>query len=287
MNISAPFIRRPIATSLLARGGAARRAWPAFTQLPVAPLPRVDFPTISVNAGAARRQPADDGVGGGDAARAPLRPHRRRHRDDLGQRARLDVDHAAVRPRSRRRRRPRATCRRRSTPPAASCPPTCRRGPNYRKVNPADSPILILVAASDDAAAARRCSTPRTASSRRRSRRSRASARCSSAAASSRPCACRSIRRRWPGAACRWRTCARALAASTVEPAQGRASAARRPATALAANDQLLRRRRLRPAGRLVPERRRRAARATWPACIDDVENNRARRLDATASAPS
>ena len=40
MNISAPFIRRPIATSLLAAAllmaGAA-----AFTQLPVAPLPRV------------------------------------------------------------------------------------------------------------------------------------------------------------------------------------------------------------------------------------------------------
>ena len=40
MNISAPFIRRPIATSLLAAGllvaGGA-----AFTQLPVAPLPRV------------------------------------------------------------------------------------------------------------------------------------------------------------------------------------------------------------------------------------------------------
>ena len=49
MNISAPFIRRPIATSLLAAAlllaGAA-----AFTQLPVAPLPNVDNPTISINA---------------------------------------------------------------------------------------------------------------------------------------------------------------------------------------------------------------------------------------------
>ena len=50
MNVSAPFIRRPVATSLLAAAvllsGAA-----AYTQLPVAPLPKVDFPTINVNAG--------------------------------------------------------------------------------------------------------------------------------------------------------------------------------------------------------------------------------------------
>jgi len=50
MNISAPFIRRPVATTLLtvaiALAGAA-----AFVMLPVSPLPAVDFPTISVNAG--------------------------------------------------------------------------------------------------------------------------------------------------------------------------------------------------------------------------------------------
>ena len=49
MNLSAPFIRRPKATWLLAAAlllaGAA-----AFTQLPVSPLPRIDFPTIHVNA---------------------------------------------------------------------------------------------------------------------------------------------------------------------------------------------------------------------------------------------
>jgi multidrug efflux pump len=49
MNISAPFIRRPVATTLLTAAvllaGAA-----AFAVLPVSPLPRVDFPTISVAA---------------------------------------------------------------------------------------------------------------------------------------------------------------------------------------------------------------------------------------------
>jgi multidrug efflux pump len=48
-NISAPFIRRPVATSLLTAaillaGGAA------FNYLPVAPLPQVEFPTVSVSA---------------------------------------------------------------------------------------------------------------------------------------------------------------------------------------------------------------------------------------------
>jgi multidrug efflux pump len=49
VNLSAPFIRRPIATSLLAAAlllaGVA-----AFVQLPIAPLPRVDLPTINVTA---------------------------------------------------------------------------------------------------------------------------------------------------------------------------------------------------------------------------------------------
>ncbi len=50
MNLSHPFIRRPIATTLLTIGiflvGLA-----AFPRLPVAPLPQVEFPTIQVSAG--------------------------------------------------------------------------------------------------------------------------------------------------------------------------------------------------------------------------------------------
>src|SRR6185295_12569478 len=49
MNLSEPFIRRPVATSLLmmaiAIGGGI-----AFPMLPVAALPQVDFPTVSVSA---------------------------------------------------------------------------------------------------------------------------------------------------------------------------------------------------------------------------------------------
>ncbi len=50
MNISAMFIRRPVATTLLTVGVTLAGAI-AFNVLPVSPLPQIDFPTISVNAG--------------------------------------------------------------------------------------------------------------------------------------------------------------------------------------------------------------------------------------------
>ncbi len=49
MSISAPFIRRPIATSLL-MAALLLAGLAAYPLLPVAPLPRVDFPTIAVSA---------------------------------------------------------------------------------------------------------------------------------------------------------------------------------------------------------------------------------------------
>src|SRR5579862_8160636 len=50
MNVSAPFIRRPVATTLLTVAIAIAGAI-AYNVLPVSPLPQVDYPTISVNAG--------------------------------------------------------------------------------------------------------------------------------------------------------------------------------------------------------------------------------------------
>ena len=56
MSLSSPFIKRPVATTLLtvavALAGAA-----AFRLLPLSPLPQVDFPTISVNASLAGASP--------------------------------------------------------------------------------------------------------------------------------------------------------------------------------------------------------------------------------------
>ena len=49
MNLSLPFIRRPVATTLLTAAIALAGAV-GYTVLPVSPLPEVDFPTISVSA---------------------------------------------------------------------------------------------------------------------------------------------------------------------------------------------------------------------------------------------
>src|ERR1700745_1671375 len=49
INLSQPFIERPVATTLLTLGVALAGAI-AFRLLPVSPLPQVDYPTISVSA---------------------------------------------------------------------------------------------------------------------------------------------------------------------------------------------------------------------------------------------
>src|SRR5215467_840981 len=49
MSMSSPFIRRPIATTLLTIAVAFAGAL-AYTLLPVSPLPQVDFPTIAIAA---------------------------------------------------------------------------------------------------------------------------------------------------------------------------------------------------------------------------------------------
>jgi len=49
MNVSAPFIRRPVGTALLTAAVALAGAV-AYLQLPVAPLPQVDYPAINVQA---------------------------------------------------------------------------------------------------------------------------------------------------------------------------------------------------------------------------------------------
>ena len=148
VNISEPFIRRPVATSLLAVGlfllGVV-----AFRFLPVAPLPRVDYPMISVSAQPARGGSRDRGVLGGGAAGAAAGPDRRRDRDsppparwaarritiqfDLNR----NIDGAA--------RDVQAAI----NAAAGDLPLDLPTPPTYRKVNPADSPIMILALTSD------------------------------------------------------------------------------------------------------------------------------------------
>src|ERR1700684_1015015 len=49
MNLSQPFVERPVATTLLT-AGVALAGLLAYNRLPVSPPPQVDYPTISVSA---------------------------------------------------------------------------------------------------------------------------------------------------------------------------------------------------------------------------------------------
>ena len=142
LNLSAPFIRRPKATWLLAAAlllaGAA-----AFTQLPVSPLPKVDFPTISVSASLPGASPTT-------MATAVAMPLERRFgriagvteitsQSSLGTTGvtvQFDLDRdvegaardiqAAI------------------NAAGGDLPANLPSRPNYRKANPADAPILII-----------------------------------------------------------------------------------------------------------------------------------------------
>src|ERR1700739_3649607 len=147
MNFSEVFIRRPIATSLL-MAALALVGIVAFPLLPVAPLPQVDFPTIQVSATLPGASPETMGatvatplerqfgqipgvsqmtsVSSIGSTAITLQFNLDRNIDSAGQ----DVQ-AAI------------------TAAAAQLPKTLSTPPTYKKVNPSDSPILILAAHSD------------------------------------------------------------------------------------------------------------------------------------------
>src|ERR1700688_4697072 len=56
MSLSTPLIERPVATTLLTIGVALAGIF-AFNQLPISPLPQIDFPRISVFAQMRRASP--------------------------------------------------------------------------------------------------------------------------------------------------------------------------------------------------------------------------------------
>jgi multidrug efflux pump len=147
MSISAPFIRRPIGTSLLA-AALLLSGILAFNFLPVAPLPRVDFPVIGVGAGL----PGADPQTMASAVATPLERQFGRiagvnqmtSSSQLGttgitlqfdlnrniDAASRDVQAAINAARSQ-------------------LPANLPSNPSYRKANPADAPILILALTSD------------------------------------------------------------------------------------------------------------------------------------------
>src|SRR5271156_3773144 len=142
MNISAPFIRRPVATTLLTIAIAIAGAI-GYVVLPVSPLPQVDFPTISVQASL-------PGASAQIMASSVATPLERQFghiasvtemtsSSSLGSTSitlqfdlNRDIDAAA--------RDVEAAI----NAARGSLPTNLPANPSYRKVNPADSPIFII-----------------------------------------------------------------------------------------------------------------------------------------------
>jgi multidrug efflux pump len=147
MSISTPFIRRPVATTLLTFGVAAAGVI-SFFQLPVSPLPQVDFPTISVQA----QMPGASPQVMATTVATPLERH-------LGQIAnvtemtssssvgstRITLQFGLDRDINGAARDVQAAI----NAARADLPTSLRSNPTYRKSNPADAPILVLALTSD------------------------------------------------------------------------------------------------------------------------------------------
>ncbi|HSZ65074.1 MAG TPA: efflux RND transporter permease subunit [Xanthobacteraceae bacterium] len=146
MNISSPFISRPVATTLLTLGIALAGIL-AFWKLPVAPLPQVDFPTISVNAQLPGASPTTVAT----SVASPLERHLGQIADvtemtsqsGIGQ-TRITLQFGLNRDIDGAARDVQAAI----VAARADLPASLRSNPTYRKVNPADAPILILAMTS-------------------------------------------------------------------------------------------------------------------------------------------
>jgi multidrug efflux pump len=147
MNISEPFVRRPIATSLLAIGLMLAGAV-AYKFLPVAPLPQVDFPSINVSANYSGVDPAT-------AATSLAAPLERRFANIAGVNeitsvsqlngSRITLQFDLSRDINGAARDVQAAINAASS----ELPPGLPSPPNYRKANPNDLPVLILALTSD------------------------------------------------------------------------------------------------------------------------------------------
>jgi multidrug efflux pump len=146
MNFSTPFIRRPVATTLLTLGITLAGAI-AFFRLPVAPLPQVDFPTISVQA----QLPGASPEVMASSVATPLERHLGQIADvtemtsssTVGS-ARITLQFGLSRDIDGAARDVQAAI----NAAHADLPTSLRSNPTYRKVNPADAPILILALTS-------------------------------------------------------------------------------------------------------------------------------------------
>jgi multidrug efflux pump len=147
MNISAPFIARPIATTLLTMG-LIIAGLVAVTLLPVSPMPNVDLPTISVQASMAGASPETMST----TVATPLERHLGTIADvdemtsssSVGS-TRVTLQFGLDRNIDGAARDVQAAI----NAARADLPTALKTNPTYRKINPADAPIMILALTSD------------------------------------------------------------------------------------------------------------------------------------------
>ena len=147
MNISAPFIKRPIGTSLLAAALLMAGAL-AFNYLPVAPLPQVEFPVISVGAGLPGASPETMA----SAVATPLERQFGRIAGINQMTSTSQLGSTSITLQFDLNRNIDAAARDVQAAINAArsqLPANLPGNPTYRKVNPADAPILILALTSD------------------------------------------------------------------------------------------------------------------------------------------
>src|SRR3954452_1854166 len=146
MNISAPFVHRPVATTLLTIA-IALAGGVAFRVLPVSPLPQVDFPTISVSAGLPGASPETMA----SSVATPLERQFGRIAAVTEMTSSSTLGSASVTLQFDLSRDINAAARDVQAAINAArgyLPTNLPNNPSYRKVNPADSPIFMLALTS-------------------------------------------------------------------------------------------------------------------------------------------
>ena len=149
MNLSAPFIKRPVATTLLTVGLFLAGIL-AFRFLPVSPLPQVDFPTIQVTASLPGAEPDTTAT----SLAAPLERQfgRIAGLTEMTSASYRGVTTIVLQFELSRNIDGAARDVQAAINAARSyLPMNLPSNPVYRKVNPADAPILILSLTSDTA----------------------------------------------------------------------------------------------------------------------------------------
>jgi multidrug efflux pump len=147
MNISEPFIRRPVATTLLLAAVALSGAV-AFGLLPVSPLPQVDFPTIQVGAALPGASPETMA----SSVATPLERQFGRIAAVTEMTSSSTLGSTNITLQFDLNRNIDAAARDVQAAIAAArgyLPTNLPNNPSYRKVNPADAPIFMIALTSD------------------------------------------------------------------------------------------------------------------------------------------